>query len=124
MPRLCVTPELVALIAMAARQVDARVAARVPGVVTTASPDERVRAVLSGRRDHPPSAELIDALQSLGRDGVLDLIAIVRLGRGDFQLAEWGQVRRRLSGSAMDLIATPMLGFYLEEGLRRLGMRP
>jgi Protein of unknown function (DUF3775) len=70
--------------------------------------------------------ELRELLQDLNDDEAADLIALVWIGRGDFEPGEWqeaqaearGRGRKRLDAYLMRL---PMLAEWLEEGLEAIG---
>lgn len=88
--------------------------------------DDGMRAVLEDYADDPTLAELKDAIDGLDDDEVVDVIALVWLGRGDFSADEWvdaqALARERHTGrSAEYLIGIPNLGDCLEEGAAQLG---
>jgi hypothetical protein len=65
-------------------------------------------------------------IDDLNEDERIDLIALVWVGRGDFDRAEWpearGLARERQEKKASDyLLGMPTLSDYLEEGLATLG---
>ena len=70
--------------------------------------------------------ELRELLQDLNDDEAADLIALVWIGRGDYDPGEWqeavtearGRGRKRLDAYLMRL---PMLAEWLEEGLEAIG---
>jgi Protein of unknown function (DUF3775) len=70
--------------------------------------------------------ELRELLQDLNDDEAADLIALVWIGRGDYEASEWqealaearGRGRKRLDTYLMRL---PMLAEWLEEGLEAIG---
>jgi Protein of unknown function (DUF3775) len=70
--------------------------------------------------------ELRELLQDLNDDEAAELIALVWLGRGDYDPGEWkdavaearGRGRKRLDAYLMRL---PMLAEWLEEGLEAIG---
>jgi hypothetical protein len=71
-------------------------------------------------------AELRAAIGDLNIDEVVDLTAMVWLGRGDFDRADWAEARRlarerEQSETADYLLGLPLLGDYLEEGYSILG---
>lgn len=88
--------------------------------------DDGMRAVLEDYADDPTLAELKDAIDGLDDDEVVDLIALVWLGRGDFSANEWAEAQalareRHTDRSADYLIGIPNLGDCLEEGAAQLG---
>jgi hypothetical protein len=70
--------------------------------------------------------ELRELFQDLNDDEAADLIALVWIGRGDYEAGEWqdavtearGRGRKRLASYLMHL---PMLAEWLEEGLEAIG---
>lgn len=88
--------------------------------------DDGMRAVLEDYADDPTLAELKDAIDGLDDDEVVDVIALVWLGRGDFSAEEWAEAQalareRHTARSADYLIGIPNLGDCLEEGAAQLG---
>ena len=51
--------------------------------------DDGMRVVLEDYGDDPTLAELRDAINSLDEDEVIEVTAMVWLGRGDFNREEW-----------------------------------
>jgi len=67
-------------------------------------------------------AELESAIADLEPDQQIELVALMWLGRGDYELDEWENAKRDAAAAyngrtASYLIGTPLLGDYLEEGL-------
>jgi len=76
--------------------------------------------------EDPTEAELREMIDDLNEDERIDLIALVWVGRGDFDRTEWqearGLARERQEKKASDyLLGMPTLSDYLEEGLATLG---
>jgi Protein of unknown function (DUF3775) len=88
--------------------------------------DDAERDVLEATADNPTYQELVDAIDSLGDPERIELLALVWLGRGDYDKDEWPQALEE-AASIHDpketgyLVGTPLLGDYLEEGLAQLG---
>lgn len=84
------------------------------------------RVILEGYRDDATLAELQSAIANLNEDAQLDLVAMMWLGRGDFDASEFASARNT-ARAAHDtptehyLTGTPLLGDYLEDGLEALG---
>ncbi|HLF59483.1 MAG TPA: DUF3775 domain-containing protein [Alphaproteobacteria bacterium] len=88
--------------------------------------DEGMRDVLADYPDDPTYEELKGLLDSLNRDELVDLLALVWVGRGDYTAQEWPEVvtqaRSILDKRAPDyLLGIPLLADFLEEGLNALG---
>jgi hypothetical protein len=71
-------------------------------------------------------SELRNAINELEPDQQVQLVALMWLGRGDFELGEWEDALDQARDSwtehtAEYLIATPLVADYLEEGLSQHG---
>jgi hypothetical protein len=76
--------------------------------------------------EDPTEAELRELIDDLNADELIDLTALVWVGRGDFGRDEWAEARalagERQEKKASDyLLGMPTLSDYLEEGLATLG---
>ena len=76
--------------------------------------------------DDPTEAELRELIDDLNDDEVVDLIALVWIGRGDFGVEEIGEARelakeRHQGSSSRYLMGIPTLAEYLAEGLAAAG---
>ncbi len=121
-----VTPlEKICYLIVKAREFDAKVDVIEPDPGSNPSDDD-ARGVLEDYPDDPTYQELAGALDLLNDDERIEVLALTWVGRGDFDVGEWGgaleQARtvhnRRETGY---LTETPLLGDYLEEGLSLLG---
>ena len=70
--------------------------------------------------------EIAGFIHALTEDEQIDLIALMRLGRGDATIEEWKDLRREAAESrdlpvARYLLGEPMLGDLLAEGLSQFG---
>jgi hypothetical protein len=70
--------------------------------------------------------ELRELISDLNVDEAAELIALVWIGRGDYEAAEWddavAEARQRGNRrTAKYLLGLPMLGHLLEEGLEAIG---
>lgn len=70
--------------------------------------------------------ELRELIGDLNVDEAAELIALMWVGRGDYDAAEWPEAlaearRRGNRRTASYLLGMPMLGDWLEEGLEALG---
>ena len=117
--------EQLAFIITKAREFDAETAS-VDGNDGSNPADDRDVAILEDTGDNPTGEELADAIDLLNDDQKAELLALMWIGRGDFDTAEWrealtqAQVTRD-ARSTDYLIGTPLLGDYLEEALSALG---
>lgn len=78
---------------------------------------------------NPTRAELVAAITDLPEEGLFELVALVLIGRGDFDAAEFVEAL----GAARDiadrnlvtyLVETPLLGDLLDQGLEEVGYSP
>jgi hypothetical protein len=73
--------------------------------------------------------ELIATIEDLEPDQQICLVALMWLGRGDYELEEWDAALEDARAAfnartAQYLIGTPLLADYLEEGLQLHGYEP
>jgi hypothetical protein len=124
-PDLNISLERLCYIIVKAREFDAKVEPMDPDPGSNPS-DDGMRVVLEDYNDDPTLAELRDAIDSLDDDEVVEVIAMVWLGRGDFNREEWADAlalaqERHNARSAAYLVGIPNLGDCLEEGAAQLG---
>lgn len=72
------------------------------------------------------SEELREIIQDLNVDEAAELVALMFVGRGDFDAGEWAEAvaeaRPRVNKRVADyLLGNPLLGDWLEDGLEALG---
>lgn len=70
--------------------------------------------------------ELRELIDDLNVDEAADLVALVWIGRGDYDVAEWADAvnearQRSNKRTSSYLLGLPMLADYLEEGLEAIG---
>src|SRR5205085_4883510 len=117
--------EQLAFIIAKAREFDAQTAP--VGTEDGSNPsDDKDVAILEDTEDNPTGEELADAIDLLNDDQKAELLALMWVGRGDFDLVEWPsaitEARASLDAVTTDtLLGTPLLGDYLEEALAALG---
>ncbi len=118
--------EKLAYLVVKAREYDAEVLPEGMEDGSNAGDDKEV-GILEDTADNPTEAELKAALGDLNDDEVVELLALVWLGRGDYTAREWKQAVAAAS-EAHDahavsyLLETPNLGDLIEEGLAALGL--
>lgn len=88
--------------------------------------DEGFRDVLADRIDDPVYDELRSFIRELDVDAQCELVALMWLGRGDFDRDGWPEALRLARQehnrrTAEYLLGTPLLGDYLAEGLAKFG---
>jgi hypothetical protein len=77
--------------------------------------------------DNATFQELTAFINGLTEDEQIDLVALTWLGRGDGTLADWDDLREEAARlhnnrTAAYLLAKPMLGDHLEDGLAQFGI--
>ena len=124
---LAIPLERLGYIIAKAREFDAEVPVE-PDAASGSDPaDDDERQVLLDTPDNPSEQELRDAIESLGLPELQEVVALMWLGRGDFDTESWPEALREARQSAIKnaanyLIGTPLLGSYLEEGAAALGL--
>lgn len=118
-------PDQLAYIIEKARQFDAETAPVDSDSGSNPSDDQDV-AILEETVDNPTEQELVSALDALDDDQRVEILALMWLGRGDFDRGEWrsalAQAREvHNAGETSYLVGTPLLADYLEEALTVLG---
>jgi len=117
--------EQLAYIIEKAREFDAETAPVDADPGSNPSDDNDV-SILEDTGDNPTGQELAAALGALDDDQRVEILALMWLGRGDFDRSEWTdalkQAREIHDETETDyLIGTPLLADYLEEALNTLG---
>lgn len=125
---LSISPEKLAFIVEKAREFDAEVPPPDQDYVEGSDAvDDDDREVLLDTPDNPTAQELRDAIDGLNVDEREELLALMWLGRGDYDAKSWAEAMRQArdtqsSTEAEYLMGTPLLGDYLEEGAVALGV--
>jgi hypothetical protein len=103
--------------------------AEVPSVVEDGSnsADHDERQILLDTPDNPTAQELQAAIAGLNIDECEELLALVWLGRGDYDAENWSEALQRArqtqtSTETAYLLGTPLLADYLEEAVSALGL--
>src|SRR5579872_6124692 len=117
--------EQLAYIIAKAREFDAETAPVDDASGSNPSDDKDV-GILEASRDNPTEQELTAALDGLDDDQRIEILALMWLGRGDFDQNEWRdaliQAREVHNEDETGyLTGTPLLADYLETGLDLLG---
>jgi hypothetical protein len=122
---LTIPLEKLAYVIEKAREFDAQVPSDAEEGSNAADDDER--EILLDTPDNPTEQELRDAIDGLGIPERQELLALMWLGRGDYDAESWSealqQARQTQSASETTyLLGTPLLGDYIEEGVAALGL--
>lgn len=91
--------------------------------------DSGAREFLQDYADNPILQEVKAFVDGLNEDEQIDLVALMWVGRGDFDNTEWKDARTEAirardehGHTAEYLLGAPLLGDYLEEGLSQFGL--
>ena len=127
-PSLQISPAKVCFFIQKAREFDVKDVVTDEGSGSNAS-DDAMLAVLEDHGDDPTYTELRMFINALTEDEQVDLVALVWLGRGDGEIADWDDLREEAARlhnnrTAQYLLGKPMLADHLEEGLAQLGYSP
>jgi hypothetical protein len=126
MPELMISAEKVGYLIEKAREFDVKEGNSDPDSGSNGSDDNMVD-VLEDNGGDPVAREISGFINALTEDEQIDLVALMRLGRGDGTLAEWKDLRREAAEghngrTASYLLGEPMLGDLLAEGLDEFGI--
>jgi hypothetical protein len=124
---LVIPLERLAFIIVKAREFDAEVPVEPDAAAGSDPPDDDERQVLLDTPDNPTEEELRDAIDGLGVLERQEVLALIWLGRGDYDAQSWPEALRQAGDTANQnltdyLVGTPLLGDYLEEGASALGL--
>jgi hypothetical protein len=125
-PSLAISAESVCYLIVKARQYDVQDAATDEDAASNAT-DDGMTGVLEERADDPTRREIVSFIRALSQDEQVDLVTLMRLGRGDATLEDWDDLRAEADQQhnnrvASYLLGEPLLGDFLEEGLSQLGI--
>jgi hypothetical protein len=126
MPELNISPEKVAFLIEKTREFDVKEGVTDPASGSNATDDNMVDVLEDDGHD-PVAQEITGFVGSLTEDEQVDLIALMRLGRGDAEIEEWDRLRRetrdtREAPTARVLLDEPLVSDYLAEGLSAFGI--
>lgn len=82
--------------------------------------------ILADHKDDLSYREVTHTILDLEPDQKVDLLALMYVGRGDFNLDEWTEARKAAKQNIRShlteyLFSKPFIADYLEEGLQQLG---
>jgi hypothetical protein len=126
MPELTISAEKVAFLIEKAREFDVKEAASDPDSGSNAADDDMID-VLEDNGNDPVVREITGFINAMTEDEQIDLVALMRLGRGDGTIEDWDELRREAADGRNDrtasyLLGEPMLGDLLAEGLDAFGI--
>lgn len=122
---LDLNPETVCYIIDKAHEFHVKEEVTIPEPPTSPTDDWAIQ-VLADHEDDFTYQELVGAINDLEPDQQVELVALMWLGRGDYEVDTWSSAVEAAGESwtprtAQYLISTPMVADYLIEGLDLLG---
>lgn len=125
MPELAIPADKIGFLIEKAREFDVKQADSDPDSGSNGADDNMVD-VLEDNADDPVVREITGVINAMSVDEQIDLVALMRLGRGDGTIDEWAELRREAAEghnrrTARYLLGEPLLGDYLAEGLAAFG---
>ena len=125
MPELAISAEKVGFLIEKMREFDVKEGNSDPDSGSNPSDDKMVD-VLEDNGDDPVVREIAGLINAMSEDEQIDLVALMRLGRGDGTIEEWDDLRReaaegRNKRTVSYLLGEPLVSDYLAEGLDAFG---
>ena len=122
---LSIALEKVCFLIIKAREFDAKMDPEVPEPGDNPI-DDADREVLFDYPDDPTVEELRGFIASLNEDELVEILALVWIGEGDYDVEEWQSAVADARDNPDErrpeaLLSIPLLGDYLEEGLAEMG---
>jgi hypothetical protein len=126
MPELAISTDKVAFLIEKAREFDVKEGATDLDSGSNGADDNMID-VLEDDGSDPVAQEIRGFIAAMTEEEQVDLVALMRLGRGDGTIEEWDDLRREASDgsngrTASYLLGEPLLSDYLAEGLDQFGL--
>ena len=126
MPELAISAEKVGFLIEKTREFDVKEGASDPDSGSNGADDNMID-VLDDNGDDPVAREITGFIAAMTQDERIDLVALMRLGRGDGTIEEWDDLRREAADAgngrtASYLLGEPLISDYLAEGLDAFGL--
>ncbi len=125
MPELTISVEKVGFLIEKMREFDVKEEVSDPDSGSNAADDNMID-VLEDGGDDPVVREITGFINAMTDDEQIDLVALMRLGRGDGGIEDWDDLRREAAEghnnrTASYLLGEPLVSDYLAEGLDAFG---
>jgi hypothetical protein len=125
MPELAISAEKVGFLIEKTREFDVKEGATDPDSGSNGADDNMIDVLEDG--DDPVALEITGFINAMTEDEQVDLVALMRLGRGDGTVEEWDDLRREAADgrnrrTASYLLGEPLVSDYLAEGLDAFGL--
>jgi hypothetical protein len=126
MPELAIAVDKISFLIEKTREFDVKEATTDPDSGSNPTDDNMID-VLEDDGCDPVMHEIAGFINGMTEDEQIDLIALMRLGRGDGGIEEWNDLRRdaaemRGRRTARYLLGEPLVSDYLAEGLNAFGL--
>jgi len=126
MPELAISAEKVRFLIEKTREFDVKEGNTDPDSGSNAADDNMID-VLEDNGDDPVVREITGFINAMTEDEQVDLVALMRLGRGDGTIEEWDDLRREAADGSNNrtagyLLGEPLVSDYLAEGLDAFGL--
>ena len=126
MPELAISVEKVGFLIEKMREFDVKEGESDPDSGSNGT-DDMMIDVLEDNGDDPVVREITGFINAMTEDEQIDLVALMRLGRGDGGIDEWDELRREAADGHNDdtagyLLGEPLVSDYLAEGLDAFGL--
>jgi hypothetical protein len=126
MPELAISADKVGFLIEKTREFDVKEGATDPDSGSNGADDNMID-VLEDDGGDPVVREITGFINAMTEDEKIDLIALMRLGRGDGTIEEWDELRRETAdgrdrNTASYLLGEPLVSDYLAEGLDTFGL--
>src|ERR1700676_5634875 len=126
MPELAISAEKVGFLIEKMREFDVKGGVSHPDSGANGAGDNMID-VLEDDGNDPVAGEITGFINAMTEDEQIDLVALMRLGRGDGSIEEWDDLRREAADAsdghtASTLLGEPLVSDYLAEGLEEFGL--
>jgi hypothetical protein len=126
MPELAISVDKVAFLIEKTREFDVKEGVTDPDSGSNGADDNMID-VLEDDGGDPVVREITGFINAMTEDEQIDLVALMRLGRGDGSIEEWDELRREAADEydgrvASYLLGEPLISDYLAEGLDAFGL--
>jgi hypothetical protein len=126
MPELAISVEKVVFLIEKTREFDVKEGETDPDSGSNGADDNMID-VLEDDGGDPVAREITGFINAMTEDEQVDLVALMRLGRGDGTIEEWDELRREAAdgrdrNTASYLLGEPLVSDYLAEGLEEFGL--
>ncbi|MBI5127804.1 MAG: DUF3775 domain-containing protein [Rhodopseudomonas palustris] len=126
MPELAIATDKVGFLIEKAREYDVKEGATDLDSGSNGADDNMVD-VLEDNGSDPVAQEIAGFIAAMSEEEQIDLVALMRLGRGDGTIEEWDDLRREAAAgsngrTASYLLGEPLLSDYLAAGLDEFGL--